>query len=163
MYRDFSEINSTNLKALHQLPAEVQSRGWSRHGTFIGGIDGLEMLHIVGSHLTTIDDIAWQWGRTQCKELSFKLIVRTIIQKAQGTSATGGIIDDLSYHWAVVLEEEFIAYAYLAGWFDQDIPQSEFLIKLTQQEHLDLGIGLLLSTKETGRKDLGTKTSSSSK
>ena len=41
------------------------------------------------------------------------------------------------------------------GRFYQHIPESKVFIQFTQQEHLNLGIRLLLGTEQTGREHLG--------
>ena len=60
VYGDEREVDATNLHALHQLTAEVQTRGRSGDGTLMLGIDSLEVLHIVSCSRTLVDDVAWQ-------------------------------------------------------------------------------------------------------
>ena len=133
----------------------MQTCGRGSNGTLIAGKDRLEVLHIIGIGGTAVDDVAGQWGLTQGKELAFELLVLTVVEEAQRTSAAGGIVDDLSHHRAVLFEEELIADTYLAGWLDEHIPQAQFLVEFAQQEHLYLGVGLLLRAVETGGEHLG--------
>ena len=76
------KVDATDFQALHQFTTEVQARGRCRHGTLMAGIDGLEVVHIVGRHLTLVDDKARQGSRTQGKELALKLVVRTVVEEA---------------------------------------------------------------------------------
>ncbi len=152
---DKGEIDATNLQTLQQLTAEVQSGSRSSDSSFVLGIDGLEILCILRCDVTLVDDVAWQGRRTQCKQLALELVVGTVVKEAQRTSATGGIVNDLGHHRSVFFKEEFVANTNLACRLYQHIPQAKFFIQLTQQEHLNLGIGLLLGTKQTGRKHLG--------
>ena len=117
------------------------------------GVDGLEVLHVVSSSLTLVDDIARQRSSTQREQLSLELVVRTVVEETQRTASAGRIVDDLCHHGTVLLEEQLVADTYLTGRLYEHIPQAQFLVQLTQQEHLDLGIGLLLSAVETRRED----------
>ena len=76
----------------------------------------------------------------------------TVIEESQRTTTARGVVDDLGHHRTVVLEEQFIADSNLTGRLHEHIPETEVSVQLAQQEHLDLGIGLLLRTIETGRK-----------
>ena len=80
--------------------------------------------------------------------------MRTVVEETKRTSTTGGIVDDLSHHRSVIFEEELVANTNLARWLYKHIPQTEFLIELAEQEHLDLCVGLLLRPIQTGRKHL---------
>ena len=75
--------------------------------------------------------------------------MRTVVEETKRTSTTGGIVDDLSHHRTILLKEQFVADTNLTGWFHEHIPQTQLLVELTQQEHFDLSIGLLLRTIET--------------
>ena len=118
------------------------------------GIDGLEVIHIISGHLTTVDDITGNGCRTQRKEFLLELVVRTVVEETQGTSATGRIVDDFCHHRTVFLEEQLVADTNLTGRLHQYVPQTQVGIQLTQQEDLNLGISLLLRTIQTGRKHL---------
>ena len=80
--------------------------------------------------------------------------MRTIVEESQCTTTARGIVDDLGHHRTVILKEELIANTNLTSWLHEHIPQTEVTVQLTQQEHLDLGIGLLLRAVETGREHL---------
>ena len=80
--------------------------------------------------------------------------MRTVIEETQRTSTAGGVVDDLSHHRSVILEEEFVTDTDLSCRFYQHIPQTQVRVQLTQQEHFDLGIRLLLRTVETCREHL---------
>ena len=155
MEGDEGEVDASDLHALHQFAAEMQTCGRSGHRTLFLRIDRLEILHILLSGGATVDDIARQGGCTQGEELAFELVVRTVVEETQGTSAAGGIVDDLSHHRPVFLKKQFIANTDLTCRLYQHIPQTEVGIQLAQQKHLNLGIGLLLRAIKTGREHLG--------
>ena len=81
--------------------------------------------------------------------------MRTVVEESQGSSAAGGIVDHLCHHRTILLEEELVADTDLSSRLYQHIPQTQLLVELTQQEHLDLGIGLFLGAVETGGEHLG--------
>ena len=81
--------------------------------------------------------------------------MRTVVEESEGTSTAGGIVNDLSHHRTILLKEELITDTDLTGRLHEHVPQTQFLVEFTQQEHLDLGISLLLGTIQTGRKHLG--------
>ena len=64
VYGDKREVNTTYLQTLQQLTTEVQTRSRSRYSTLVAGIDGLEILHVVGCCLTVVNDIVGQGSRT---------------------------------------------------------------------------------------------------
>ena len=80
--------------------------------------------------------------------------MRTVVEESERTSATGGIVNDLRHHRTVLLEEELVADTDLTGGLHEHIPQAQLLVELAQQEHLNLGIGLLLGTVQTGGEHL---------
>ena len=80
--------------------------------------------------------------------------MRTVIEETQRTATAGGVVNHLSNHRTFFVEEQLVTNTNLTGWLYQHIPQAQLLVELTQQEHLNLRIGFLLSTKETGRKHL---------
>ena len=79
----------------------------------------------------------------------------TVIEESQGASTAGSVVDHLGHHGTIVLEEEFVADTDLTGWLHEHIPQTQVGVQLAQQEHLDLGISLLLGAIETGGEHLG--------
>ena len=81
--------------------------------------------------------------------------MRTVIEETQRASTAGGIVDDLSHHGAVLVEEKLVADTDLSCRLYQHVPQSQFLVQFSQQEHLNLCIGLFLGTIETGWEHLG--------
>ena len=84
-----------------------------------------------------------------------ELVVGTVVEEPQGTSARGGVVDDLGHHGAFAVEEQLVADTYLACRLYQHVPQAQLLVELAQQEHLNLGIGLLLGAIESGWEHLG--------
>src|SRR3990172_12529543 len=64
----------------------------------------------------------------------------------------GGVVDHLAPELAVV-EKDLVPDSYLSGRIDNDVPDVLFCIQFTQEEHLDLGIGLLFLPKEPRLKD----------
>lgn len=83
------------------------------------------------------------------------MLTDLVIEEAKSTSTAGGIVDYLSHHLVDIIKEEFVSYTNLTGWFYEYIPESHLLIQLSEQEHLNLGIGLLLGTIKTGWENLG--------
>ena len=81
--------------------------------------------------------------------------MRAVVQEAQSTSAACGIVDNLGNHGSGVVEEELVADTYLTGRLHKDIPQAHFPVQFPEQEHLYLGIGLLLGAIESGGEYLG--------
>ena len=150
MNGDECEVDATYFHALHQFTAEVQACRWGCNRTLMLGIDSLETLHILFCSRTLVDNITGQWSLAKGKQLALELIMRTVVKETECTSATGGIVDNLCYHWAVFLKEELVADTDLTCGLYQDIPQTELGIELAKQEHLDLGISLLLSAIKTG-------------
>ena len=155
MQGDVGRVKAAYLHHLQQLLTEMQTRSRSRHSTLALGIDRLEVLHIVLLGRTVVHDITGQRCLAQGEELAFELIVGTVVEEAQRTSAAGGVVYHLSHHRSVAIEEQLVADTYLTGRLYQHIPQAQLLVELAQQEHLNLGVGLLLGAVETGRKDGG--------
>ena len=122
MNGNIGEVDAAYLQTLHQLTTEMQSGRRCRHSPLVLGIDGLEILHVIGCHRTLIGNIARHWGRTQGKEFTLKLLAGTVIKETQRASTTGGIVDYFSHHRSVLVEEELVADTNLTGWLDQDIP-----------------------------------------
>ena len=81
--------------------------------------------------------------------------MRAVVEETERTATACGIVNHLSHHRAVIFEEEFVADADLTGRLHQHVPQAQLFIEFAQQEHLDLGISLLLRTIETSREHLG--------
>ena len=79
----------------------------------------------------------------------------TVVEESQRAAATGGIVDHLGHHRSVVLEEQLVADTDLTGGLYEDIPQAQVGIELAQQEHLDLGVSLLLRAIEARGEHLG--------
>ena len=78
-----------------------------------------------------------------------------VVEETQRAPATGGVVDDLSHHRTILLEEQLVADTYLTGRLDKHVPQAQLRVELAQQEHLNLGIGLLLGAIKTGGEHLG--------
>ena len=72
--------------------------------------------------------------------------MRAVVEEAQRASAARSVVDYLCHHRSAVVKEELVAYSYLARRLYEDVPQAHFLVQLTQQKHLNLGVGLLLCT-----------------
>jgi hypothetical protein len=132
----------------------MKSGGRSGHSTFVLGVNGLETIHVLWCGRALVDDIPGQWSLAKGIEFALELIVRTVVEETQRTTATGGIVDDLSHHRAVLLEEQLITDTNLAGGFYQHIPQAQLWVQFAQQEDLNLGIGLLLGAIKARREHL---------
>ena len=107
----------------------------------------------LGIHRTT--DIAWQRRTTHGIQARNELLVVIVRQEAEGTSAAGSIIYHFSNDSGVFLKRQFITDTNLSRRFYLHIPIAVLVIQLTEQEYLNKRIGLLLTTPETSRKDLG--------
>ena len=74
--------------------------------------------------------------------------MRAVIEESQRASARRGVVYHLCHEVAQSVKEEFVAYTYLSRRLHQYVPQAHLLVKLTQQEHLNTCVGLLLRTVE---------------
>ena len=153
-------VDASDLHTFHELAREMKPCGWRCYGTFLLSKHALEVFHIFLCgmvYLAIVDNITWQWSLAQSKERAFEDIVLTVlvIEEAKSTSTAGSIVDYLSHHLVDIIKEEFVSYTNLTGWFYEHIPESHLLIQLSEQEHLNLGIGLLLGTIESCREHLG--------
>ena len=133
----------------------MQTAGRSRHSTFVLGIDALEIFQILFCCLTTVHDIVWQRSLTESIELTFELIVRTVVEESQGATAAGGVIYYLGHHRTTIVKEKLITNANLTCWLHKHIPKAHLLVEFSQQEHLYLCIGLLLGSIQSSREHLG--------
>ena len=153
MKSDIGEVDAPYFHHLHHLTTEMKTSGRGCDSTLVLGIDGLEIIHVFGSGRTSVNNIAWQRSLTKSEEFALKLFVRTVVEESQCASATGGVVDNLSHHRTITIEEQFVTYTNLACRFHQDIPQTEFGIQFPKQEHLYLGVGLFLCTIEASGED----------
>ena len=157
MQSDVGKVDALDLHTLHQLAREVQTSGRSRNGTLVLGKYTLEVVEVVLCSmmiLAAVNHIAWQRSLAKRVKLALELVVRTVVEEAQCASAACCVVDNLSHHRAALVEEELIAYTYLACRLNEHIPKAHLLVKLTQEEHLNLGVGLLLCTIEASREHL---------
>ena len=153
MQCDVCKVDTPYLHHLEHLATEVETSGRSSYSALMLGIYGLEVIHVVGSGRTAVNDISWQWSLAQSEELSLKLLMRAVVEESQCSSAACGVVNHLSHHWSVAIEEQFVAYTNLACRFHQYIPQTEFRIQFPQQEHLNLCVSFLLCTVESCREN----------
>ena len=154
MNRDVGKAIAAYLHHLHQLLAEVQTRRRGSDGSLVLGIDSLEVLHVVGLGRAAVHDVAGQRSLAQVEQLALELIVRAVVEESQRATAARGVVDHLGHHWPVVVEEQLVADAYLAGRLHQHVPEAQLLVQLAQQEHLNLRVGLLLRAVQTGGEHL---------
>ena len=104
--------------------------------------------------LAAVNHIAWQRSLAKRIEFALELVVRTVVEEAQCTSAACSVVDNLSHHRAALVKEELVADTYLASRLNEHVPKAHLLIKLTQKEHLNLGVGFLLCAVEASREHL---------
>ena len=78
-----------------------------------------------------------------------------VVEESQCAASAGGVVDDLCHHVSAFVEKQFVAYPYLSGRLHKHIPQAHLFVEFTKQEHLNLGVGLLLGAVETGGKHFG--------
>ena len=137
----------------------MQPGGRSRHGTFVLCKDALEVLEVVLGDgavelavlVLVVYDIAWKRRLSECEELLLELVVGTVVEEAQRSATRGGVVDYFGNERAVVVEEELVAYTYLACRLYQHIPQAHLLVELAEEEDLNLCVCLLLRTVQTCR------------
>ena len=152
MQGDIGEVNTLDFHALHQGLAEMETCRGGCHGTFVAGKDTLEVLQVTG-FAGTFQDALGQRSLAQGVERSLELVMRAIVEEAQGTATAGSVVDDLGHHGIILSEVEFVADTYLAGRIYKHIPQTQVFIEFAEQEDFYLGSRLLLVAIEAGRKD----------
>ena len=145
---DIGKLDALDLHALEHLAREVEPRGRCCHGTLVLGVDTLEVGHVFFSCRPFVYDVVGQGSFSQGEELALELVVRAVVEEAQGASAARCVVNHFGHHRSAVVEEELVADANLACWFDKHVPQAHFLVQLAQQEYLYLGVGLLLCAVE---------------
>ena len=160
MQGDVSLVDTVDFHTLHQLAGEVKTGSRSCNGTLYLSENTLEIFHIILCSvmiLTGIYDIARKRSLTQSKERTLEDIVVAIliIEETEGTATAGSIVDNLGNHLVDIIEEKLVADTDFAGRLYQYVPKAHLRIELTEQEHLNLGIGLLLGAVKTGWKYLG--------
>ena len=99
-------------------------------------------------------DIVGQRCFSERVELALKLIVRTIVEKAQRATTAGGIVNHFCHHRSTLIEKQFVTDSNLARRLHQHIPQPHFPVQFTEKKHFYLGIGLLLRAVQPGWKNL---------
>ena len=158
---DESRLDAFYLHTLEQFATEMQSCRRCCYGTFVLCEYGLEVLHVLACGtrglrfpVSVINDIAWQRCLAQRIKLLFELVVRTVIKEAQRAAAACSVVDDLGNHRSTFVEEQLVAYSDFAGRLHKHVPKAHLLIKLTQEEHLNLCVGLLLRTVKARREYL---------
>ena len=152
---DIRKLNAFNLHAFQHLTREVQTAGRSRYSTFVLGVDTLEIIQIFFCCLTTVHNIVWQRSLTESIELTFELIVRTVVEESQGATATGSVVYYLGHHGTTIVKEKLITNANLTCRLHKHIPKAHLFVEFSQQEHLYLGIGLLLGSIQSSWEHLG--------
>ena len=157
MEGDVCEVDAANLHALHKLTREVESCGRSRNGAFVLGEDALEVVEVFLSAVrivAAVDDVSWERSLAERIKLALELVMRTVVEESQRTSAAGGVVDDLSHHCSRLVEEELVTDTYLSCRLDENVPKTHLFVQLAQEEHLNLGVCLLLRAIETCREHL---------
>ena len=132
----------------------------SSYSTLYLSENTLEIVHIILCSvmiLTCIDNVARKRSLAQSEERTLEDIMTAIliIEETEGTATAGGIVDNLGNHLVDIIEEKLVADTDLAGRLYQYVPKAHLWIELAEQEHLYLGIGLLLGTVKTGWENLG--------
>ena len=100
--------------------------------------------------VAAVDDVSWERSLAERIKLALELVVGTVVEESQRTSAAGGVIDDLSHHCSRLVEEELVADTYLSCRLDENVPKTHLFVQLAQKEHLNLGVCLLLRAIEAG-------------
>ncbi len=113
----------------------------------------MHALH-VGVGRTAVENINRQRRLAKGKEVVLELVMRTVVEEAQRTATARGVVIHLGDHRAYFVEEELVADTDLTRRLHQHIPQMGFLVQLAKDEHLNLGISLLLGAIQTGGEHL---------
>ena len=119
----------------------------------MAGENRLEILCVFGGYLFLYE--LQDRGFAEAEEGFLELLVRPVIEEAEGTSAGSGIVDYLSYKAFVFAEIKFVAYTDFAGRVHDNVPEPLLLCKFAEEEHLDIGAGFLLFAVEPCREYLG--------
>ena len=115
-----SVVDTFNLHAFQQLPAEMESGSRSDHSPFVTGKDvlitlGIELLDRTG-------DVGGQRHLAQLVECLLELVVRAVVEEPQRAAARGGVVNHLGHHRVVVAEIELVADTDFPGRLDQNVP-----------------------------------------
>ena len=139
--------------AVEQLAAEVQAGGRGADGPFMGGEDGLVILHVFGGglFLHPFRDV----GLTQAEEGLLEVFVTAVEQEAQGPAAGGGVVDHFRHQRLVLSEVEFVADTDFPGGVHDDVPQALLAVEFPEEEDHDVGPRFLLLAVQAGGEDLG--------
>jgi hypothetical protein len=92
-------------------------------------------------------------GLAEAEERLLEVLVRSVIEEAEGPAARGGVVDNLGHEALVLAEVQLVAYAYLARGLDDDVPEPLLAVEFPEQEDHDVGAGLLLLAEEAGGED----------
>ena len=154
MKRDKGELDALYLHALHQLAAEVKAGGRSGDGALVLGENALEVVQVFGSCRTAVYYIMRQRSLAEGVKVALELVMRTVVEEAQRASAARSVVNHLCHHRPAVVEKQLVAYAYLTGRLNKDVPKAHLLVQFAQEEHLYLCVGLLLRAVKTRREHL---------
>ena len=82
MQRDESRVDAANFHSFKQFATEMQSCCRCGYGSFVGCVDGLEVLHVLFRAvmvLAFVDNVAWQGRLSEGKERAFELVVVAVV------------------------------------------------------------------------------------
>ena len=150
---DKGELDAFDLHALHQFARKVQAGGRCGDGSLVTGKDALEILQVFGFRLAAHE--SGQRGFAQGVEGLFEFIVVAVVEKSQGTSAAGRVVDDFGHDGLVFAEVKFVADTDFACGVYEYVPQAELLVEFAEQEDFDACVGLFLFPVEACGEDLG--------
>ena len=150
MQRKEREPAILDLQTLHQLAAKVQPRGGSHHGTFLRRENILIALLVLRLYRTV--DILRERSLAQRVQSFLELIMIPVIKEAKRTSTRCRVVDYLGHHGIVLAKIQLIADTDLTSRIHQHVPQTQILVQLAQQEHLDTRAGLFLVAIQTSGK-----------
>ena len=149
---DKRAINALNLHPLEQVLREVHTCRRGYNSTLLLGKNCLITLCIL--RLNLLAHPAWQRSLAEAIEGLLELLIRTIVEETQCTTARSGIVNNLCSQNIILAKVELIADTNLTRRIYQHIPQSKLTVELTKQENFNLGTGLLLISIEASRKYL---------
>ena len=153
MERDVGKVDALDFHALHDLAGEVHAGGGGGDCAFVFGKYALEAFQVFRLALAAYE--TGDRGFAEGVERTLELIVVAVVEEAERAAAARGVVDDFRHNGVVLAEIELIANSDFTRGVYEHVPQAQFLIELTQQEHLDACAGFLLVAVEACGEDLG--------
>src|SRR5690554_4762602 len=107
MQGDVRKMSTLYFKALQQFATEVQTGCGRRHSPFVLRKNGLIALAVFGFHFSFNE--FGQRSLSQTVKGFFEILVGSVVQKTQGASSGGGVVNHFGHQGVVLPKVEFIA------------------------------------------------------